>query len=145
MRVIIAGSRDIIDPLIVEDAVSEFKKKSEQEITEVLSGCARGVDTLGEEWARKNNINIKFMPANWEKYGRSAGYKRNVAMAGKADALIAVWDGKSRGTGHMIDIAREYHLHTYVHIPTLVEGPEFGDGPEFEGWEERSHDAEHHY
>ncbi len=115
MRTIIAGSRGITDSKVVEDAVisSGFSP------TEVLCGTARGVDLLGKVLANQMGIPVKDYPADWDVDGRGAGYKRNIVMADNADALIAVWDGKSRGTKHMIDTANKKGLKVYVHI--LVE------------------------
>lgn len=112
MKVIIAGSRTVTDLAIIETAI----RKADFPITEVVSGGARGVDTLGEEYAKKNGIPIKRFPANWDKYGKSAGYKRNVQMAEYADALIAVWDGESRGTMHMINIARDLGIKNFIYF-----------------------------
>ena len=98
MRVIIAGSRTITS----YDTVKEAVANSGFTITTVISGCARGVDQLGEKWANENGVKIARFPANWEKYGKRAGAIRNAAMADNADALIAVWDGKSAGTRDMI-------------------------------------------
>ena len=110
MKVIIAGSRDIdeIDP--IQEAVEDCGFN----ITEVISGTARGVDKLGEQWAEKNNIPIKQFPAKWDKFGRSAGHKRNAEMAEYAEALIAVWDGVSKGTEGMIKQAEKKGLKVYV-------------------------------
>lgn len=99
MKVIIAGSRDIKDYALVANAIT----KSGYDITEVVSGCATGVDTLGEQWARANNIPIKEMPADWMRHGNSAGPQRNRAMAEYADAAIIIWDGESRGTRNMVE------------------------------------------
>lgn len=98
MKVIIAGSRDIEDPDFVYQAV----EKSGYNVTEVVSGKARGVDFLGELWANVNHVPIKGFPADWDTYGKSAGPIRNRQMAEYADVLIAVWDGKSKGTKDMI-------------------------------------------
>ena len=106
MKVIITGSRGIKDISKVEAAI----KKSKFKITEVVSGTARGVDRLGERWALDNNILIKKFPADWNKHGKSAGYIRNVEMAKYADALIAIWDGESAGTAHMIKTATKQGL-----------------------------------
>ena len=115
MRVIIAGSRDVSDIRLVEEAIVS----SGIFPTIVLCGTARGVDLLGKIWAAHAGIPVKDYPANWDAHGKSAGYKRNTLMAENADALIAVWDGKSKGTKHMIDIANKRGLKVYVHI--LVE------------------------
>jgi hypothetical protein len=111
MRVIIAGSRNINSMDILEKAID----LSGFSITEVISGGARGVDTLGENWATDHGITFKRFPALWGDYGRSAGYKRNVVMAQNADALIALWNGSSKGTKHMIDIAKKQKLKVFVH------------------------------
>lgn len=118
MKTIIAGSRTIVDYRLVEEAV----KESGFGISCVICGLAKGVDRLGAEWATNNDIKVECFPANWEKYGRSAGALRNIEMAEAADALIAVWNGKSRGTKHMIYIAKEKGLN--VHIKTVDLDPE---------------------
>lgn len=110
MRVIIAGSRDITDISLVERAV----KESGFDITTVLSGAARGVDRLAIAWAVHNNIPCEEFPANWSTHGKSAGFRRNAEMSEKADALIAVWDGISNGTGHMIGTAKSKGLKVFV-------------------------------
>jgi hypothetical protein len=61
--------------------------------TVILSGNALGVDQLGEKWAKEHNVPVELYPANWDRFGRSAGYKRNADMAKRAQALVAVWDG----------------------------------------------------
>lgn len=112
MKTIIAGSRDINSFTRVWAAI----KASGFQVTEVVSGAARGVDTLGEIWAKEEGVPVRRFPAAWDKHGKSAGYVRNTEMAQYADALIAVWDGKSRGTMHMIDIARRLGLKVYVDV-----------------------------
>lgn len=108
MKVIVAGSRSITDEKLVHKFIDMINEKIE--ITEIVSGGASGVDKLGEEWARKNNIPCTIFPADWEQYGKSAGPIRNREMAEYADALIAIWDYKSRGTLNMITTARKLGL-----------------------------------
>jgi len=118
MKTIIAGSRTITSREIVQKAI-RLAQSTGVEITEVVSGKARGIDTLGEEWARANNIPVAEFPVrstDWKRYGKRAGYLRNQQMGEYADALIAIWDGKSRGTGHMIDIAGNLGLLVRVFI-----------------------------
>jgi len=110
-KTIIAGSREVDDLNIVRQAMSDINF----EPSVIISGTARGVDQLGEMWAEENNIPILRFPANWEKFGKSAGYKRNIEMAKNADALVAIWDGVSKGTRHMIDIAVKYKLKIHIH------------------------------
>jgi len=103
MKVIIAGSRSITDIEEVASAIySMLIEKRLLSIDEVVSGGAKGVDELGERWAADTGLDCKVFPANWDKHGRSAGILRNIEMADYADALIAIWDGKSKGTSHMI-------------------------------------------
>lgn len=110
MKTIIAGSRDITDYKLLEKAI----KDSGFKITEVFSGLARGVDRLGEIYAKKNNLQVVPFLANWTGLGKKAGILRNIKMAEQADALIALWDGESRGTAHMISEARRKGLKVYV-------------------------------
>ncbi len=113
MKLIIAGSRNITDIDIVLKALITLVPLNR--VKEVVSGTARGVDKLGERWAQTMKVPIKKFPANWDKFGKSAGYRRNEEMAQYADALLAIWDGESKGTKHMIDLANKYGLKIYVH------------------------------
>lgn len=110
MKTIIAGSRGINDRIIIEHALAD----SGYDITEVVCGMAQGVDLIGKEIAEDFHIPIKEFPADWDKYGRGAGMIRNKQMAEYADALIAIWDGKSHGTKNMIDLALSYDLSVYI-------------------------------
>ncbi len=112
MKTIIAGSRGIIDYFVLLQAIKDYPFS----ITSVVSGCAKGVDTLGEQYAQENNLKLYKFPADWSTYGKRAGYIRNAEMAENADALLAIWDGESRGTKHMIDIARAKGLEVYVYM-----------------------------
>lgn len=112
MKVIVAGSRGITDYEIVKGSI----EASPFIISEIVSGGARGVDRLGERWAEETNCPYTRFPAEWHKHGRSAGYIRNTHMANYADALIAIWDGHSPGTRHMIKAAREKGLEIFTTI-----------------------------
>lgn len=118
MKVIIAGSREITDASVVADAIAA----SGFEVTEVVSGTARGVDRLGEAWARARKIPIKPFPADWNQLGKAAGVLRNAEMAKYADALVAIWDGESPGTKNMIDEATSRGLRVHVTIPRKESG-----------------------
>jgi hypothetical protein len=113
MKCIIAGSRSIHQYVVLETAIDE--SGWHDEITEVVSGCAKGVDALGEEYAYKNHKRLMQFPADWDTYGKSAGIRRNNLMANYGDALIVVWDGKSKGTQHMIEAARRKGLKVFVY------------------------------
>jgi hypothetical protein len=112
MRIIIAGSRafTFLDYSLVENACLS----SGYWFTTVLSGQAEGVDKLGEEFARRMSIPVDPFPADWAKYGNGAGIKRNLEMVKKAQALVAIWDGRSPGTQHVISAARAAGLLVHV-------------------------------
>jgi len=112
MRVIIAGSRNFTDYDKLKPVVDAFHSKFN--ITQVISGNAKGADSLGEWWATQNEVEVKLFPANWSKHGKAAGHIRNKEMANHADALIAFWDGKSPGTKSMIDYAKSKRLQIVV-------------------------------
>jgi glycerol-3-phosphate dehydrogenase len=118
MKVIIAGTRDITDM----DLVTEAVKQSGFEITEVVTGMARGVDILAEQYGYDQRLNIQRFYAKWDSYGKMAGKIRNIEMANYAEALIAVWDGKSTGTRHMIEKALEKGLKVYVYRSDTLTG-----------------------
>lgn len=114
MRVIIAGSRDFEEwsKSRLFKFLDAYHKK--HTITTVVCGMARGVDLYDKDWAKTRHIEVIEMPAEWDKYGKSAGYRRNTDMAEISDALIAIWDGVSKGTVHMINIARAKGLRITV-------------------------------
>lgn len=114
MKVIVAGSRSFNDfKLMVNKLDSILINQGEN--VEIVSGNANGADKLGEKYATEiRHCKMKQFPADWDKYGKSAGYIRNKEMADYADACIVFWDGKSKGTKHMIDIANESGLKLKV-------------------------------
>ena len=112
MKVIIAGGRDFDDYKFLCYFCNKVLKDC-QEI-EIVSGTANGADKLGERFAKDNGYLLKQFPANWDLFGKSAGYKRNEQMAEYSDFLIAFWDGKSKGTRHMIEIAKKNNLTVKV-------------------------------
>lgn len=113
MRVIIAGGRDFDNLKFLEAKVNDLVGMLSS-LPIIVSGKARGADSLGEQYADTYGLAVKEFPALWNEYGKSAGYRRNVEMANYADALIAFWDGKSKGTKHMIDIALDKGLLVQV-------------------------------
>lgn len=119
MRIIIAGSRDVENPLAkVTLAMMEALGKWDltyYEVSTILSGTCRGIDRAGEDWAYLNHVRVSQFPADWNTHGKKAGYMRNFEMADHADALVAIWDGNSRGTKHMIDIATKRGLKVHVY------------------------------
>lgn len=123
IRIIIAGSREFNDYSLLCKHMSTII--ADREFTEcsnisIISGAARGADTLGEKYAKDKYLNLQKMPANWNEYGKRAGYIRNEKMAKYASEddsigmLVAFWNGKSRGTKHMIDLANKYNLEVHI-------------------------------
>lgn len=114
MKIIIAGSRDSQDYKLLKTKMDYLLANRADEDITILCGLARGADKLGERYAKEHNYEIEYYPADWNTYGRNAGYIRNEQMAQNADVLVAFWDGKSRGTQHMINLARKYNLDIRV-------------------------------
>lgn len=111
-KVIIAGSRGFDSFKALKEYCDKILGKEE---VIVISGTARGADKLGEKWAKDHGYKVVLYPADWNLYGKSAGYIRNKEMAEQADVLIAFWDRKSRGTKMMIDIAQSKGMEVYVY------------------------------
>lgn len=130
-KVIIAGGRDFDQYNLLESYCKHVLKNHDK--IEIVSGTAKGADELGEKFAIKNNLGLKSFPADWTniegkpasqigtrkdgtKYWKAAGHARNRQMAEYADALIAFWDGKSKGTKDMINQAESLKLKVKVKI-----------------------------
>lgn len=132
MKLIIAGGRDFGNNFIeynvpntalneeqynlLCDEVSKFisENSTANDSVEIISGLAKGADTLGCRYAEEAGYPLRGFAAEWGKFGKSAGPIRNKLMAKNADALIAFWDGKSKGTMHMIDYAHKMGLKIKV-------------------------------
>lgn len=110
-KVIVAGSRDFNDYGLVCRTLNELFGAFS---IEIVSGGARGADKLGEQYADDHWIPKTVFPADWGKYGKSAGYRRNEQMAQYAEVLVAFWDYDSPGTRHMINLAKQYNLEVHV-------------------------------
>lgn len=100
IRLIVAGGRDFDDWALLRDTLDRLLR--ERVAVTVVAGGARGADALAARYAKARRLHLVEMPAQWEKFGRRAGFVRNEEMARVADGLVAFWDGASPGTGHMI-------------------------------------------
>lgn len=135
MKCIIAGSRsfapqrgDSLDICglkldLIDKYVDTAVRLSEFNISCVVSGKARGIDSGGERWAKRNGIPIYPAPARWRingHYDRQAGHKRNIQMSKIGDCAVIVWDGASSGSADTIEIMREANKPVYVYIPSLT-------------------------
>ena len=112
MKVLICGSRTISDSAVVLKAVAQSGIRP----THIISGGARGVDRLASQYAASRGIEFTEYLADWNKYGKRAGFVRNYVMVGAAEAVIAVWDGTSRGTKHSIEYARSCGKWVFVYL-----------------------------
>lgn len=137
MKIVVSGSRTITDHKIISKAMTtgifELGRilgrkdvfKNDQSI-EIISGHARGVDKMAELWAKQHGFSVKLFIPDWDGQGKKAGMLRNEEMANYGDAVLAIWDGESRGTKHMIDYAQKikkplfYARMRDVHTYTLV-------------------------
>ena len=116
IRLIIAGGREFGDYELLEDSMKQFELVAASKLT-IICGGARGADSMGEKYAKEHNLGIEYFIPEWYVNGvfvKSAGYKRNVLMGRSGTHLLAFWDGRSKGTGHMIDIAHREKLNVEV-------------------------------
>lgn len=113
-KVIIAGCRDFADYELLKENCDIYLQDQQPKDIVIVSGHASGADALGERYAQERGYETEIYPADWKVHGRAAGPIRNTQMASVAHALIAFWDGKSRGTKNMIDTATKRGLQVAV-------------------------------
>ena len=113
MKYIVAGGRDFDDYERLHEECNRLTGVGDV----IISGGARGADALGEKYAKEQSelLTLEVYPADWKKYGKGAGHRRNHQMSLIADGLIAFWDGKSTGTKNMIEKAHKARLETHVY------------------------------
>jgi hypothetical protein len=119
MKVAVVGSRSFNNYVYLWEVLHAIDLRlcvnKGSPIHEIISGGARGADTLAEQFAKKENLPLKVFPAEWDKYGKSAGFRRNQQIVDNCDILIAFWDGESRGTKHSIDLATKQNKPVYIY------------------------------
>lgn len=129
VKVIVAGGRDFDDYQMVTEKMCIIEELHHDQGIIVISGGAKGADALGERWAREFGHSYDVMVAPWAKYGKAAGPIRNEQMAAIGNVLVAFWDGRSKGTRHMLGAAirqgLEVHLFRY---DNSGQGELFGKG-----------------
>lgn len=123
IRAIVAGSRNFVNYNLLEEECdrilsTEIKKASASDVT-IISGGASGADKLGEKYAKKRHLSIVRFEANWDRFKTAAGPIRNTKMAKYASEverrmLIAFWDGESKGTKSMIDLAKKHEIEVHI-------------------------------
>lgn len=114
-KIVIAGCRNYYNydeaKAYLDDCLADINSKND---IIILSGAANGADKLGERYALENNFRVELFLPEWDKYGKSAGPKRNKLMAQACDYVICFWDGESSGTRSMIDYAKEYDKPLFI-------------------------------
>lgn len=114
-KLIVAGGRDFNDYEQLSAALHELANGIYKDhAVSIVSGTARGADALGSEFAKINNVKLYEFPADWDTYGKRAGFLRNECMANFADGLLAFWDGQSRGTKHMVETMERMGKPVYI-------------------------------
>ena len=113
-KLIVAGGRTFNDYELLKTKLDHLLKNKEIGYVEIVSGGAIGADKLGERYANERGFMLKIFSAKWEVYGKSAGYRRNAEMADYADACVVFWDGKSKGSKHMIDLANKKGIRVVI-------------------------------
>ncbi len=112
IKLAIVGSRTITDIKFLNGAIIMHLKN--KIISEIISGGAKGVDSLAEQYAKEKNIPITIFLPDWDQHGKKAGYLRNIQIAKYSDVILAIWDGKSKGTEHTINLAKKHNKIVYV-------------------------------
>lgn len=102
----IVGGRDFDDYSLLTTTMNEYVDK----VHLIVSGGAKGADSLGERWAKENNKKTLIFKPEWDKYGKSAGFIRNQEIVKNSDFVLAFWDGKSKGTKSSIDLCKKNEI-----------------------------------
>ncbi len=101
MKVGVIGGRDFNNYELVKETLSKI------DITLLVSGGARGADSLGWKYAVENKIEVKIFLPNWDKFGKVAGFLRNTEIVNESELIVAFWDGESKGTADSIEKAKK--------------------------------------
>lgn len=118
--VIVSGSRTITDYNLVKQVIESSPWFGN--ILAIHVGDAKGVDKLAVRWCKENGITYHIFRAEWDEYGKAAGPIRNKEMITHGgEALIAIWDGESKGTKGMLALARKHGLPVHVEIVDWIE------------------------
>jgi len=113
MKIAVVGSRNFDDFKLFKKVMDEFLAKYDE--VEFISGGASGADELAFLYAKENFLPIKIYFANWKRFKKAAGYKRNKQIWQEADIGIAFWDGKSKGTTHSFKLSKEFEKEIFVY------------------------------
>lgn len=121
MRLAVIGSRNLTDLGLVIRTLTPYYEKHGDNLV-IVSGGAKGADSLGAAFGRKHGLKVDVYLPEWDKYGKSAGFRRNTTIWDNSDAGVAFWDGVSRGTAHSFQIAdaQGKALHIVEFTPTVM-------------------------
>ena len=113
MKIGIIGSRTFTDYEKLKNTMSFFDLRLYETVT-IVSGGAKGADTLAEQYAKDYGYLTEVYPADWDTYGKRAGYLRNITIVENSDVIVAYWDGKSKGTCHSLKLARDMKKPSFI-------------------------------
>lgn len=121
MRIAVVGSRGYTDAEFIHKILNSVRSQIVDMIGDddnmvIVSGGARGVDTIAENWAKSKGIQTLIFLPDWNQYGRKAGFIRNQDIVKNSDWVIAFWDGVSNGTRSSIELAKKYGIHVDVYV-----------------------------
>ena len=121
MKLAIIGGRDFTDFNKAEQVFWEYycfyddeTGKPYAHIDEIISGGAKGADLIAKRLATKYKVKYTEFPADWDKYGKFAGFKRNIQIVDSSDMVLAFWDGTSKGTAHSLSLAKQAKKNTII-------------------------------
>ncbi|PJR03140.1 DUF2493 domain-containing protein [Avrilella dinanensis] len=116
MKLAIIGSRGFTDYDFLKKSVSDFLKRNSLVCTHIVSGGAKGADTLASQYAMEHQLEMIVFKPDWKQYGKRAGFIRNTTIIENADVVIAFWDGNSSGTKDAIMKAIALNKRTKIKI-----------------------------
>ena len=103
LKIGVIGSRGFNDYKLVCDTLNPYKNI----VYQIVSGGAKGADSLGEKWANENHIKTLIHRPDWDKHGKAAGFIRNELIVDDSNLIISFWDGMSRGSEHSMNLAKD--------------------------------------
>jgi hypothetical protein len=113
MKLAVVGSRAITDEALIFNSIHSITEGVLDNLT-IISGGARGVDSIAAKWAKQNNVPLIVFNADWNTFGKSAGMIRNNDIIRECDTVLAIWDGKSKGTHHSIKLGKSLNKNVVI-------------------------------
>jgi hypothetical protein len=119
MKLAVVGSRNITNEELIFDSINSIANGRLDTLT-IISGGARGVDSIAAIWSKQNNVPLIVFTADWKKFGRKAGIVRNNDIIKECDTVLAIWDGKSKGTYHSIKLGYSLNKNVVIVNPYIM-------------------------